>query len=217
MVLVVVFGAALLVALLLSGPATRTVLSTSVLFLLGGALFSDGFLGLNHSGPKARAAAGPTAGSADVSGSAIALELVLGPAFGVLPPLGVDGLARFRLLGAEPKPQPLLPPATGTIPYATCHLAHANPYPAVVLAIFLVFPALLLSLLGTRIARKERSVAAWSGPKGFASVAYGLLVLQSGIPQDEEAFTLVAVCIAFSIIAHGSTDVPQPLGGTGET
>ncbi|MFF4729342.1 hypothetical protein ACFY3M_29120 [Streptomyces mirabilis] len=87
-------------------------------------------------------------------------------------------------------------------------------------------------------------MAAWSGPKGFASVAYGLLVLQSGIPQDEEAFTLVAVCIAFSIIGHGSTDVPiarafdvddltgipdgpdrghtgskapQPLGGTGET
>jgi NhaP-type Na+/H+ or K+/H+ antiporter len=87
-------------------------------------------------------------------------------------------------------------------------------------------------------------VAAWFGPKGFALVVYGLLVLQSGIPQGEEAFTLVAVCIAFSIIAHSSTDVPiarpfdiedlagipdrpdgdgtgrntpQPLGGTGET
>jgi NhaP-type Na+/H+ or K+/H+ antiporter len=32
--------------------------------------------------------------------------------------------------------------------------------------------------------------------------------LQAGIPQGEEASTLIAVCIAFSIIAHSSTDVP---------
>jgi len=48
MVLVVVFGVALLVAVLLSGLAARTVLSTSFLFLAGGALVSDGFLGLIH-------------------------------------------------------------------------------------------------------------------------------------------------------------------------
>ncbi|MER6377933.1 cation:proton antiporter [Streptomyces mirabilis] len=378
MVLVVVFGAALLVAVLLPGLAARTVLSTSFLFLVGGALVSDGFLGLIPITPDSEivsvtadlalfavlftdgmhvsllklranwrnparalglgmplafvfmalvthylvgldwttsflvgavlaptdpvfasaivgraevpaklrqllnvesgindglalpvvlvliAAAGPTAGSADASGFTIALEPVLGLAFGVLLPLGVDGLVRFRLLGAEPKLQPLLPLATGIILYATCHLTHANPYlaafsagavlahtspeakasfeplgealaeltkfaallvfgalltprlfgdlswggcAAVVLAIFLVLPALLLSLFGTRISRKERLVAAWFGPKGFASVVYGLLVLQSGIPQAEEAFTLIAVCIAFSIIAHSSTDV----------
>jgi hypothetical protein len=59
--------------------------------------------------PRARAAAGPTAGSANASGSTIALELVLGLAFGVLLPLGVNALVRFRLLGAEPKLRPLLP------------------------------------------------------------------------------------------------------------
>jgi NhaP-type Na+/H+ or K+/H+ antiporter len=67
---------------------------------------------------------------------------------------------------------------------------------------------LSLPLLGTRISRKERLVAAWFRPKGFASVVYGLLLLQSGIPQAAEAFKLIAVCIAFSIIAHSSTDVP---------
>ncbi|WP_416978195.1 cation:proton antiporter [Streptomyces sp. T028] len=380
MVLVVVFGAALLIAVLLSGLAARTVLSTSFLFLVGGALVSDGFLGLIHitpdseivsvtadlalfavlftdgmhvSLPKLRAnwknparalglgmplafvfmalvthylvgldwttsflvgavlaptdpvfasaivgraevpaklrqllnvesgindglalpvvlmliaAAGRAADSAEASPGKIALELLLGLLFGVvLPPL-VNGLVRFRPLGAEPKLQPLLPLATGIILYAACHLTHANPYlaafsagaalahvspeaktsfaplgealaelakfaallvfgalltprlfgalsfggyVAVVLAIVLIRPAsLLISLLGTTISRKEKLVAAWFGPKGFASVVYGLLVLQSGIPQAEEAFTLVAVCIAFSIIAHSSTDVP---------
>ncbi|GHE63187.1 cation:proton antiporter [Streptomyces capitiformicae] len=380
MELVAVFGAALLVAVLLSGLAARTVLSTSFLFLVGGALVSDGFLGLIHitpdseivsvtadlalfavlftdgmhvSLPKLRAnwknparalglgmplafvfmalithflvgldwttsflvgavlaptdpvfasaivgrrevpaklrqllnvesgindglalpvvliliaAAGPTADSAEASPGKIVLELLLGLVFGVTLPLLVNALVRFRLLGAEPKLQPLLPLATGIILYAVCHLTHANPYlaafsagaalvhvspeakesfgplgealaelakfaallvfgalltpqlfgdlsfggyVAVVLAIVLIRPAsLLLSLIGTSLSRKEKLVAAWFGPKGFASVVYGLLVLQSGIPQAEEAFTLIAVCIAFSIIAHSSTDVP---------
>ncbi|WP_406333560.1 cation:proton antiporter [Streptomyces zaomyceticus] len=380
MVLVAVFGAALLVAVLLSGLAARTVLSTSLLFLLGGALVSDGFLGLIHISPQSEivsvtadlalfavlftdgmhvsfaklranwrnparalglgmplacvgmalithylagldwttsflvgavlaptdpvfasaivgrkevparlrellnvesgindglalpvvliliAAAGPTAAGAEASYGNIALELGLGLAFGVLLPLLVTGLVRFRLLGAEPKLQPLLPLATGIILYAACHLTHANPYlaafsagavlaavspeshkafeplgeslaelakfaallvfgalltpqlfgdlslggyTAVVLAIVLIRPtSLLLSLWGTRIDRREKLVAAWFGPKGFASVVYGLLVLQAGIPQGQEAYTLIAVCIAFSIVAHSSTDVP---------
>lgn len=380
MVLVVVFGVALLVAVLLSGLAARTVLSTSFLFLVGGALVSDGFLGLVHitpdseivaatadlalfavlftdgmhvSLPKLRAnwknparalglgmplafvfmglvahflvgldwttafligavlaptdpvfasaivgraevpaklrqllnvesgindglalpvvlvliaAAGPTAASAEASPGRIAIELLLGLVFGIALPLFVSVLVRFRLLGAEPKLQPLLPLATGIMLYAACHLTHANPYlaafsagaalahvspeakvsfeplgealaelakfaallvfgalltprlfadlsfggyAAVILAIVLIRPAsLLLSLWGTRLSRKEKLVAAWFGPKGFASVVYGLLVLQAGIPQAQEAFTLIAVCIAFSIIAHSSTDVP---------
>ncbi|MDF9816675.1 cation:proton antiporter [Streptomyces sp. SPB162] len=82
-------------------------------------------------------------------------------------------------------------------------------YVVVVLAIVLIRPAsLLISLLGTRIDRRERWVAAWFGPKGFASVVYGLLVLQAGIPQGEQAYTLIAVCIAVSIAVHSSSDVP---------
>lgn len=381
MVLVAVFGAALLIAVLLSGLAARTVLSTSFLFLVGGALVSDGFLGLIHitpdseivavtadlalfavlftdgthvSFPKLKqnwknparalglgmpialvgmalithfvvgldwttsflvgavlaptdpvfasaiigkkevpsklrqllnvesgindglalpvvlvliAAAGPTAsGQADMSYGAIALELGLGLALGVVVPLLVNGLVRFRLLGAEPRLQPLLPLAIGVTLYAGCHLTHANPYlaafsagavlaavspeaskafaplgealaelakfaallvfgalltpqlfgdlsfggyVAVVLAIVLIRPAsMLISLVGTRFDRRERLVAAWFGPKGFASVVYGLLVFQAGIPNGQEAYTLIAVCIAFSIIAHSSTDVP---------
>ncbi|MFI0901090.1 cation:proton antiporter [Streptomyces sp. NPDC020983] len=380
MVLIVVFGTALLVAVLLSGLAARSVLSTSLLFLLGGALVGDGALGLVHihpgspivaitadlalftvlftdgqhvSFPSLRAAwrnpvralgvgmplafagmavithflvgldwttsflvgavlaptdpvfasaivgrrevparlrqllnvesglndglalpvvllliamAGPTAGGADASLSKIALELVGGLALGVVLPLVVALLVRVPLLGAEPKLQPLLPLATGVILYAACHLTHANPYlaafsagavlasvspeskktfeplgealaelskfaallvfgslltpglfgdlsiggyVAVVLAIVLIRPAsLLVSLAGTGVDRREKLTAAWFGPKGFASVVYGLLVLQAGIPHGRQAYTLIAVCIAFSIVAHSSTDVP---------
>jgi NhaP-type Na+/H+ or K+/H+ antiporter len=375
-----VFGVALLIAVLLSGLAARSVLSTSLLFLVGGALVSDGFLGLIHITPdsdivavtadlalfavlftdgmhvsfpalrrawrnpvralglgmplaflgvallthflvgldwttsflvgavlaptdpvfasaivgrkevpaKLRqllniesgvndglalpfvliliAAAAPSGHAEDAGFGAIATELVLGLLFGIVLPLLVNWLVRFRLLGAEPRLQPLLPLAVGVTLYAACHLTHANPYLAAfsagavivavapeakeafeplgeslaelakfaallvfgalltpqlfgdlsvggyavaVLAIVLIRPAsLLLSLVGTDFDRKEKLTAAWFGPKGFASVVYGLLVLQSGIPRAEDVFTLIAVTIAFSIVAHSSTDVP---------
>jgi len=47
----------------------------------------------------------------------------------------------------------------------------------------------------------------WFGPKGFASVVYGLLVLESGITAANEIFHLVALTIVMSILLHSSTDV----------
>ncbi|WP_371478886.1 cation:proton antiporter [Kitasatospora sp. NBC_00315] len=380
MVLITVFGVALLVAVLVSGLAARTVLSTSLLFLLAGALVGDGFLGLIHIAPNdpivvmtadlalftvlftdgmhvsfpalrgawrypARAlglgmplafagmalvthfvvglnwttsllvgavlaptdpvfasaivgrkevparlrqllnvesglndglalpvvlvliaAAGPTSPTAESSLAVIGLELLGGLVLGVVLPLLVNLLVRVPPLGAEAKLQPLLPLATGVVLYTACHLTDANSYiaafsagavlasvspeskrsfeplgealaelskfaallvfgalltprlfgnlsvggyVAVVLAIVLIRPAsLLLSLLRSRIDRREQFVAAWFGPKGFASVVYGLLVLQAGIPEGEQAYTLIAVCIAFSIVLHSSSDVP---------
>ena len=37
--------------------------------------------------------------------------------------------------------------------------------------------------VGSPLTRGERLAGAWFGPKGFASVIYGLLALQSGIPD----------------------------------
>ncbi len=78
-----------------------------------------------------------------------------------------------------------------------------------VIAILLIRPAaMLLSLLRTTLPAQQRWVAAWFGPKGFASVVYGLLVLQAGLPTGDHVFDLVAITIALSIVLHSSTDVP---------
>ncbi len=375
MVLVLVYGAALLVAVLVSGIAARTVLSTALLFLLAGALIGNGGLGLVSLGPhdpiEARLAdlalfavlftdgmraglpdlraAGRLAGRAlglgmpltfigialltraltpldwtasflvgailsptdpvfaaaivgrtdvpvrlrrllnvesglndglalpvvlvlvaaasqgEVGYLRLGVEILAGIALGVVLPLVVLTVARLPLLGATPALQPLGPFAVGVLLYAICAQTHANAYLAAfaagstiasvapaareafeefgdlvaellklaallvfgallspelfaglpfgswvvaVLAIVLVRPAaLLLSLVGARLDRRERAAAAWFGPKGFASVVYGLLVLQSGIPEAPAVFELVAVCIALSIAAHSSTDV----------
>jgi sodium/hydrogen antiporter len=51
MVLVVVFGSILLLALLLSDLAERSILSTCVLFFFGGFLSGEGVLGVVHFQP----------------------------------------------------------------------------------------------------------------------------------------------------------------------
>ena len=78
-----------------------------------------------------------------------------------------------------------------------------------IIAILLIRPAaMMLSLIRTPLPARERSAAAWFGPKGFASVVYGLIVLQAGIPEGDHVFDLVAITIALSIVLHSSTDVP---------
>ena len=77
------------------------------------------------------------------------------------------------------------------------------------LSLLLVRPAsVLVSLWRAGLPRRERYAAAWFGPKGFASVVYGLLAAQSGIAEAQTVFELVALAIAVSIVAHSMTDVP---------
>lgn len=66
---------------------------------------------------------------------------------------------------------------------------------------------LQLSFIASRLDWRERAAAAWFGPKGFASVVYGLLVLDSPNTRASELFALVAVVVVVSIVAHSSTDV----------
>jgi sodium/hydrogen antiporter len=67
--------------------------------------------------------------------------------------------------------------------------------------------ALWISFLGSGLGWLEQAAAAWFGPKGFASVVYGLLVLASGIADGHRLFDLIAVTIVASIVLHSSTDI----------
>lgn len=60
--------------------------------------------------------------------------------------------------------------------------------------------ALRVSFLGTRLPVKEQPAAMWSGPKGFASVVCGLLVLEAGVESSDERFHLLALAIVLSFL-----------------
>lgn len=64
-----------------------------------------------------------------------------------------------------------------------------------------------VSLFGSGVRGWELLTVAWFGPKGFASVVYGLLILHAAVPGAVQMFDLVAVTVGLSILAHSSTDV----------
>jgi NhaP-type Na+/H+ or K+/H+ antiporter len=81
-------------------------------------------------------------------------------------------------------------------------------YVAALLILVAVRPvALALALVGSGLSWREWVTVAWFGPKGFASVVYGLLVLHSGVSGANAAASLVGLVVMMSIVAHSSTDV----------
>ncbi|WP_197536276.1 cation:proton antiporter [Blastococcus saxobsidens] len=84
-----------------------------------------------------------------------------------------------------------------------------NGYLFAVLALLLARPlATAVSLFRSGLPTPQKAVAAWFGPKGFASVVYGLLILEADAPGADAMFHLIALVIVASIVAHSSTDVP---------
>ena len=81
-------------------------------------------------------------------------------------------------------------------------------YVFAVLVLFAIRPtAIATALVGTSLDRRERSAAAWFGPRGFASVTYGLLVLSQDVPGAATIFHLTALVVAASIVVHSTSDV----------
>lgn len=104
-------------------------------------------------------------------------------------------LSALMLLGALIAPQffQLLP------------LSH---YAFVVLATFALRPlAVGLALIGSGLHWRESLTAGWFGPKGFASVVYGLIIFNSPAPNTNQIAHLIALSIAASIVIFSSTDI----------
>ena len=66
-----------------------------------------------------------------------------------------------------------------------------------------------IALLGAGRSRAETAFMAWFGPRGVATMAFGIIVLGAGIgAEGERLFNLAAFCVLVSIVAHGLTDTP---------
>ncbi len=78
-------------------------------------------------------------------------------------------------------------------------------YVFLLLAVFLVRPLVIaIAWIGTHVSRNELLTFGWFGPKGFASVIYGLLILQAGLTR---AAHLIGVAVILSIVVYSSTDI----------
>ena len=78
-----------------------------------------------------------------------------------------------------------------------------------VLAVLLVArpAAIWLCTVGSKLSRAERLTVAWFGPKGFATVLYALLILNTAYSDRGFIFTICGLTVTISILLHSSTDV----------
>jgi len=54
----------------------------------------------------------------------------------------------------------------------------------------------------------SRLFMGWFGPKGVATMTFGLLVLGKTIDNGERIFNIAALAVFTSIVVHGLTDAP---------
>lgn len=62
-----------------------------------------------------------------------------------------------------------------------------------------------LALIGTGLQRQTIAFVGWFGPRGLASIAFALLVIDEHVPDSGTVFGVVCLTVALSAAAHGAT------------
>ncbi len=69
--------------------------------------------------------------------------------------------------------------------------------------------AVFTALAGNRdVDWRAKAFMSWFGPKGVATMTFGLFVLGSQVPEAERITNLAALTVLISVIVHGLTDQP---------
>jgi len=66
----------------------------------------------------------------------------------------------------------------------------------------------LLSLVGTDMSIAQRLFIGWFGPRGLASIVFGILVFDEHLPGNDTLMVVVVCTVLLSVIAHGVTANP---------
>src|SRR5687768_2502579 len=105
-------------------------------------------------------------------------------------------LLAFVLFGA------LLSSLAGSIPLVPT-LAFA------LVVLFVARPlAIGLVLRRTVVSKRARTFIGWFGPRGLASLLFGLLVVLQGVPGAERLLAITGIVVITSVILHGVSATP---------
>jgi len=134
----------------------------------------------------------------------------------------VGGMAFGRVAGEHGLGVTLFTEETGGllaavtwIGFGALALGWAIPHVTWQVALYAVLSLTLVRMLPVAVAMAGRGVRAptvafigWFGPRGLASIVFGLLVLERGVPESQMLLTAVVVTVALSVVLHGLTSVP---------
>jgi NhaP-type Na+/H+ or K+/H+ antiporter len=80
-------------------------------------------------------------------------------------------------------------------------------YAALSLTLVRMLPV-YLSLAGTQVPPVDRLFIGWFGPRGLASVVFGVLILAAGLENGGTVEATITCTVLLSVIAHGATANP---------
>jgi len=72
-------------------------------------------------------------------------------------------------------------------------------------AMLIRVPVYLLSLLGSNVDRRGRSIIAWFGPSGLSSLLLILLPVFVGLPGSDRLFAVCSLVVLMSVVIHGTS------------
>ncbi len=65
-----------------------------------------------------------------------------------------------------------------------------------------------IAMIGRGARLQTIAFMGWFGPRGLASIVFGLLVVERGVPEAKTLLATVAVTVVLSVFLHGFTSVP---------
>ncbi len=65
-----------------------------------------------------------------------------------------------------------------------------------------------LCLRGTGIGARDRLFIGWFGPRGLASIVFGVLILSAGLPGGDTLAATIVCTVLLSVVAHGASAAP---------
>jgi NhaP-type Na+/H+ or K+/H+ antiporter len=80
-------------------------------------------------------------------------------------------------------------------------------YAVLSLTLIRILPVFLV-LSGTGMSTEDKLFVGWFGPRGLASIVFGVIVLNANLPNSGPIAVTVVCTIMLSILAHGITANP---------
>ena len=65
-----------------------------------------------------------------------------------------------------------------------------------------------LSLAGSSVAAGDRLFVGWFGPRGLASIVFGIIILDAPVPNADPVLATIVCTVLISVVAHGITANP---------
>jgi NhaP-type Na+/H+ or K+/H+ antiporter len=73
-----------------------------------------------------------------------------------------------------------------------------------------------LALWGLGASTESKLFAGWFGPRGLASIVFGVIVADAALPHGDVLSAIVVCTVLLSIVAHGVTANPVVSGNSSE-